>query len=150
MIANAYSIVQLETQKKKWNNETCQYECKNYCTCKKDHSCNPSTCIYENNKNLKCIVDTSVTAYDEIIYVMDIVSIKMTNTIATNEWINCHDKQLRYKMDCYILHTVLLVIILLLITTIICYHYARHRSKQKGIDGPTIQKWRIMNWKKFV
>ena len=23
------------------------------------------------------------------------------------------------------------------------YHYARHRSKQKGIDGSTIQKWRI-------
>ena len=34
-------------------------------------------------------------------------------------------------MDCYILHTVLLVIILLLIIAIICYHYAKHRSKLK-------------------
>ena len=50
---------------------------------------------------------------------MDIVSTKMTNTVATNVWINCHDEKVRYKMDCYILHTVLLVIILLLITTII-------------------------------
>ena len=34
----------------KWNNNACQYECKNYCTCKKDYSWNPSTCICENNK----------------------------------------------------------------------------------------------------
>ena len=34
----------------KWNNKTCQCECKNYCTCKKDCSWNPSTCIYENSK----------------------------------------------------------------------------------------------------
>ena len=26
-------------------NKTCQYECKNYCKCKKDYSWNPSTCI---------------------------------------------------------------------------------------------------------
>ena len=29
----------------KWNNKTCQCECKNYCTCKKDYSWNPSACI---------------------------------------------------------------------------------------------------------
>ena len=34
-------------------------------------------------------------------------------------------------MDCYILLTVLLVIILLFIIAIICYHYAKHRSKLK-------------------
>ena len=33
--ANANSIVQLEIQIKKLNNETCQYECKNCRTCKK-------------------------------------------------------------------------------------------------------------------
>ena len=53
---------------------------------------------------------------DEIISVMDVVSTKMTNTIATNVMstssINCQSKKVRYKTDCYILHTVLLVIIL--------------------------------------
>ena len=34
-------------------------------------------------------------------------------------------------MDFCILHTVLLVMILLFIIDIICYHYAKHRSKQK-------------------
>ena len=75
------------------------------------------------------IADTSVTQCDEIIIVMDNVSTKMTNTVATNVTstasINCHSKKVR---DCYILHTVLLAIILLLIIIIICYHYA----KQKG------------------
>ena len=39
-----------------------------------------------------------------------------------------------YKIDCYILHTALFAIILILIITIICYHFAKHRSKQKGND----------------
>ena len=60
---------------------------------------------------------------------MDIVSTKMTNTIATNASINFHNKKVRYKTDCYILHTVLLVTILLLVTAIICFYYAKHRSK---------------------
>ena len=72
---------------------------------------------------------------DEVIPVMDIVATKTANTIATNVTKTCHSKKSRYKFDCYILHTVLLVIILLLIITIICYHYAKHRSKQKGINA---------------
>ena len=44
------------------------------------------------------------------------------------------DKNVKYKMDCYILSTVLSVIILLFIIPIICYHYAKHWSKQKSID----------------
>ena len=56
---------------------------------------------------------------DEIISVMDIVSTKMTNTIATNVSIKSDDKKVRYKIDCYILHTVLLEAILSLIITII-------------------------------
>ena len=44
----------------KWNNKTCQCECKNYHKCQKDYSCNPSTCICENDKYLKSIADTSV------------------------------------------------------------------------------------------
>ena len=71
---------------------------------------------------------------DEIISVMDIVSTKMTNTIATNVTKNSQSKRVRYELDCYILHTVLLAIMLLFIITIICYHYAKHRSKEKGID----------------
>ena len=116
---------------KTWNNKTCQCACKNYRKCKKDYNWNPSTCICENSKYLKSIADTSVIECDEIISVMDIVSTKMTNTVATNVTKNCHSKKVR---DGYILHTVLLVIILLLIITITCY-YAKHRSKQKCINA---------------
>ena len=82
----------------KWNNKTCQCECKNY------------------------------ICYGYCIK-------KKTNNIATNVSVNCQSKKVR---DCYILHTVLLVTILLLIITIICYHYAKHRSKQKDINVLTI------------
>ena len=68
---------------------------------------------------------------------MDIVSTRMAYTIATNVSINNH-KKVRCKIDCCILYTVLLVIIFLLIITIICYHYAKQRSKPKGIDALTI------------
>ena len=36
---------------------------------------------------------------------------------------------------------------LLLIITIICYYYAKHRSKQKDINALTIKKWKIMDLK---
>ena len=84
---------------------------------KKDYSWNPSKFNCGNSKYLKSISDTSVI--DEIIYVMDVVSTKMTNTIATNASISCHTKKITYKIDCYILYKVLLVIILLLIIFII-------------------------------
>ena len=90
---------------------------------------NPSTCICKNSQYLKSIADTLVIPCDEIIDTMDIVSTKMTNTIATNVTKNCHKKKVRYKFDCYILHTVLLAIIFLLIITIIYYYYA----EQKGL-----------------
>ena len=61
-------------------------------------------------------------ACNEIISVRDIVLTKMTNTIGTNVPINSDGKKVRYKNDCYILHTVLL---LLIIT--ICYHYGKDR-----------------------
>ena len=52
---------------KKRNNETCQCECKNYRTCKKEYSWDPSTCICQNEEYLNgyCIN-------------------KMINTVATN------------------------------------------------------------------
>ena len=73
---------------------------------------------------LKRITDTSVIACDEIISVMDFVSIKMTTTIVTYLSINCQTKNVR---DCYIFHTVLLAIILLLTIFIICYYDANQK-----------------------
>ena len=73
-------------------------------------------------KYSKSITDTSVIDCDEIIFVMDIVSTKNTNTIASNltstASINSHSKKGSY---CYILHTFLL----LWIITIICCDYAK-------------------------
>ena len=51
-------------------------------------------------------------ACDKIISAMDILSMKMTNTIATDVPIKYDDKKIRYKIDCYIFHTVLLRIML--------------------------------------
>ena len=63
-----------------WNNNKCQCEWKNYPTCKKDCSFNPSTYICENEKHLKIIGDDSKSVCDKIIYVMDTVSTKMRYT----------------------------------------------------------------------
>ena len=75
---------------------------------------------------------------------MDVVSTDLTNTIPTNVkntiptnatstvLTNVY-KKLRSKMDSYMFHTVLLAIILLLMITIICFPYAKHRSKLKNI-----------------
>ena len=115
-----------------------QKTCKNYHTCKTDYSMNPSRCVGDNGKYLKIIADTSVITCDKIISAMDIVSTKMRNTIVANVSINSNDNKVRYKIDSYILHTISLATILLLIITIICYHYAKHRSKLKGIDAITI------------
>ena len=122
----------------KWNNETCQCECKNYRTWNRDYNWNPSTCICKYSKYLKGIADTSVITCDEAISVMDIVSTQMANNIETNVTKNSHGKKVRYKSYFYILHTVLLVIILLLTITVICHDYGKHRSKQKSIDALAI------------
>ena len=69
--------------------------------------------------------------FDEIIYFMDIVLTIVTSTVS----VNSTDRKVRYNMDCYILHKILLVITLPCIITIICYHYAKHRSKLKKRIG---------------
>ena len=84
----------------KWDNESCQCECKNYSMCKKDYSWNHSTCVCENSKHLKYIVDNSKAVFDEIIYVMDIVSTNVTSTVS----INSNDEKVIHEKDCYILH----------------------------------------------
>ena len=68
----------------KWNNKICKCECKNYSTCKKGYSWNPSTCVFENSKYLRSIGNISVIEFDEIIFVMDVLSTKMTNNIEAN------------------------------------------------------------------
>ena len=100
-------VIQLAIQIKYWNNDTCQCECKTHRTCKKCYSWNPSTCICENGKCLQSIADTSVSVCNEIIHVMDIVSTNLENTIPTNVSRNFNGKNVRCKMDYYILHTVL-------------------------------------------
>ena len=52
--------------------------------------------------------------------------------------INSYDEKTKYNIDFYIFQAVLLVIILLLIIALICYLYAKHRSKQKSNDAVTI------------
>ena len=44
---------------------------------------------------------------------------------------NFDNKTVRFKVDYYILYTVLLVLILLFIISIICYQYQKHSSKLK-------------------
>ena len=122
----------------KWNNETCQCRCKMCRKCKKDYRRNPSTCICENGKYLRSIADTSVIVCDEVINASDIAPTKMTNnisanvtnTLPTNVMSNVptkfSNKKVRYTMDCYNLHIVLLVIMLLFMFAITCHHYSKH------------------------
>ena len=48
-------------------------------------------------------------------------------------------------MDSYTPLMVSLMVILLFTVAIICYHYAKHRSKGKHIALLTKQKWKIVN-----
>ena len=124
----------------KWNNCKRQCDCKNYRMCIKNYSWNPSTRICEDGKYLKSIADTSVIGCNEIRNVMDsasvtnIISTNVTSTVSTNS----DNKKVKYRMDCYALHTVLLLIILLFINAIICYHCAKRRLKRKNIGTLTI------------
>ena len=63
----------------------------------------------QNGKYLESITDDdSVITCDEIINAADKVSTNVTSTVPKH----FYNKNLRYQMDCYILHTVLLVIII--------------------------------------
>ena len=112
---------------------------KNIIHVKKVYIWNLATCSCENVEYLASTIQDSVITCDEIIDDANSVSINVPTNVmsATSTSVkstastNFHDKKVRYKMDCYILHTVLLVVILLFIITIICYHYAKHRSKEK-------------------
>ena len=87
VIANASSLVEHVIHLK--NGLIKHANVKNYLKCEKDHSWNPSACIYENSKFLKRFTDTSVVACDGIISVMEVVSKKKANTIVKNVTKNC-------------------------------------------------------------
>ena len=109
MIINGNSIVQYVIQIKNGIMKHVNVNVKSirFAKKKRDYSWNPSTCICENSKYLKSIVDTSVTECDKIVIVMDNVSTKKTNTIATKKIsaiatnftktasISCHSKRVR-------------------------------------------------------
>ena len=75
------------------------------------YSQNPSTCICEITRYFKKIAGDSLFARDEIINFTVSISTNLTNTISGNVTstvsINPDDKKVRYKMDCYIWHTLL-------------------------------------------
>ena len=53
--------------------------------------------------SVKCIVDDPKTVCDGIIFVMDILSTNVTNTISMNMSANSDGKNETYKMGCCIL-----------------------------------------------
>ena len=113
LILNANSILQHIIQNKNGTKKKGQCECKSLnLKYEIDNNWNHSSCICEYNKYSKSVVDISVDECDEIVIVMNNLSTKKTNTIATN-----------VTRDWYILHAVLLAIILLLMIIIICHHY---------------------------
>ena len=62
--------------------------------------------------------------------------------------INSDDKKVRYKFDCYILNTVLLVIILQIDNYYYLLSLCKTRSKEKGIDALIIKNEKINEFKK--
>ena len=95
----------------------------------------PNTCICENSKYLKSIVENSVIC-DEIVSVTDSVSTNETNMISTNVMstvsINSFDKKVRYIDLLYFAHFFIGNHI-----AIYDHHYllsyVKHRSKQENI-----------------
>ena len=96
------------------------------------------TCSCENGEYLANCIDDFALMCDSIVNAADSIttngSVKVMNSIPTN----FRNKKVRFKMDCWILSTVLLLVILLFLITIICYHYTEHRPKQKTIGTLTI------------
>ena len=66
---------------------------------KKNYNWNPSSCVCENSRYLKSIVEYSVVVCDEIISVMDSVSANVTNTISTNTRVLCHVQDNEYFVN---------------------------------------------------
>ena len=152
MIINANSTVQHVIQIKNGIMINVNANAKSITHAKKD-SWDPSTFICENSRCLKTIVDDSVIMGNEIINLKNIVSTKVTDAILTNVTntvsITYADENVRYKMDCSILHKFLLVIILLFMFAIISFHATNYRAKQKTTDTNNV-KMQNEELKKFV
>ena len=123
MIVNTNSTVQHAIQIKNEIIINVNVSIKSTIHAKKDYSWNSSTCICENITSLKCIVDNSVILCDQIIIVADSMSTNVRNAVSTNGTstvsINSHNKKVRYKMNCYILHTFLLMTIYFLLSPLL-------------------------------
>ena len=99
---------------KKWNNNKCLRDCKNlkeHPVCEKDYIWNSDTCDCKNGEYLASIIDgTVINAWWNHLNAADVVSTNIVSTVSTNVTIaasiNFYNQKLRYKIDCYILHTV--------------------------------------------
>ena len=103
----------------RWSNDKCWCESKNpekHHACDEDYIWNPATCICENCEYLARTIDNLVITCDEIINVAYNVSTNGPENVASTASINFHSKKVRYKVNCYILHKVLLVVMLLHVT----------------------------------
>ena len=74
------------------------------------------------------IYDSTLTS-DEILNGSDSVSAVITSTVSTD----FHNKKLRYKMDCYVLHAVLLLTILLFIIAVLLSIYKIKAKAEKHL-----------------
>ena len=74
----------------------------------------------------------------KIINAADSVSKNVKTDVTSTVSINIHNKKFRYKLDCYILQMVLVLVTFLFVIAFVCYHYTKHRSKQKRIGTLTI------------
>ena len=86
--------------------------------------------VGDNSRYFKDIVDNTVIAREEMINFIDSGSINCINIISANVTStvpkNFDGKKIRYKMDCYIFYTFLLVTMLLLTISTIWCHYIKH------------------------
>ena len=125
--------------KMEYNHNECHCNCKKYHMCKKDYNWNPSTCICENSRYLKSIVDTLVIVCDEIINSMDSVSTNVTKTIPTNAMstasIYSDDKKVTCEKSNCLLHNNSSVpeclLLLVVISISYYYHCTRHWVKKE-------------------
>ena len=108
----------------------------------KTYSGNPNICICKDGKYLTSTAHTLVNVCNKTddndtddkdhvsANVINTIPTNMANTISSNvsgtTSANSDCKKIRYKVSCYISHTVLLLILLLFLVTIISYHYAKH------------------------
>ena len=90
-------------------------ECKSHQMYIEKYSRNPSTCICKNGKYLGSIYDNFMISCDGIINAAGNVPANVTITGSAN----FYNKKVWYEIECYIMHTVLLVIIIAIYN---CYH----------------------------